>query len=148
MPVQSTIPIARTARQIKLRRRRPVRGFTLLELMIVLSIIMIIMAFAVPAYQQHVVQAKEAVLRQDIDVLDKAIEQYKLDKRESPQNLDDLVSAGYFHQLPVDPMTGKPDWATEMEDSQNSLDPQQPGISRAHSAATGTSLNGEAYSSW
>ena len=116
--------------------------------MIVLSIIMIIMAFAVPAYQQHVVQAKEAVLKQDVDVLNKAVEQYKLDKREAPQNLDDLVTAGYFHQLPIDPMTGKADWATELEDSQTAMDPNQPGISRVHSAATGTSLNGEAYSSW
>jgi general secretion pathway protein G len=129
-------------------RTRRARGFTLLELMIVLSIIMIIMAFAVPAYQQHVVQAKEAVLRQDIDVLDKAIQQYGLDKRESPQSLEDLVTAGYFHQLPIDPMTGKADWATEPEDSQTAMDPNQPGISRVHSAATGTALTGEAYSSW
>ncbi|HTS38706.1 MAG TPA: type II secretion system protein [Candidatus Solibacter sp.] len=131
-----------------MRSRNRTRGFTLLELMIVLSIIMIIMAFAVPAYQQHVVQAKEAVLRQDVDVLDKAIEQYRLDKRESPQTLDDLVTAGYFHQLPIDPMTGKPDWTTELEDGQNALDPQQPGISRVHSASPGTALNGEAYNTW
>lgn len=120
----------------------------MLELMIVLSIMMIIMAVAVPSYQHHVVQAREAVLKQNIGELNKVIEQYRMDKRESPQTLDDLVSAGYFHELPVDPMTNKADWATDPEDSSNALDPQQPGISRVHSASTGTALNGEAYSSW
>jgi general secretion pathway protein G len=130
------------------RPRSRARGFTLLELMIVLSVMMILMAVAVPMYQQHVVQAREAVLKSNIDQLNKVIEAYRMDKRESPQSLDDLVTAGYFHQLPVDPMTTKADWATEPEDSTNALDPQQPGILRVHSASTGTALNGEAYSSW
>lgn len=130
------------------RGRRHSRGFTLLELMIVLSVMMILMAVAVPFYQQHVVQSREAVLKSNIDALNKVIEAYRMDKRESPQSLDDLVTAGYFHQLPVDPMTGKTDWATDPEDSSNALDPQQPGILRVHSASTGTALNGEAYSSW
>ncbi len=130
------------------RARRLARGFTLLELMIVLSVMMILMSVAVPLYQQHVVQAREAVLKSNIDQLNKVIEAYRMDKRESPQSLDDLVSAGYFHQLPIDPMTNKADWATEEEDSQTALDPQQPGILRVHSASTGTALNGEAYSTW
>jgi general secretion pathway protein G len=123
-------------------------GFTLLELMIVLSVMMILMAVALPFYQHHVIQAREAVLKQNLDTLDKVIEQYRMDKRESPQSFDDLVSAGYLHQLPTDPMTGKADWVAEQEDSTNALDPQQPGISRAHSASTGSSLSGEAYSTW
>lgn len=130
------------------RLRNGARGFTLLELMIVLSVMMILMAVAVPMYQQHVVQAREAVLKSNIDQLNKVIEAYRMDKRESPQSLDDLVTAGYYHQLPVDPMTTKADWATDPEDSSNALDPQQPGILRVHSASTGTALNGEAYSSW
>ena len=116
--------------------------------MIVLSVMMILMAVAVPMYQQHVVQAREAVLKQNVDQLNKVIEQYRMDKRESPQSLDDLVTAGYFRQIPVDPMTNKADWTTDPEDSSNALDPQQPGILRVHSASTGTALNGEAYSSW
>ena len=128
--------------------RKRTCGFTMLELMIVLSVMMIIMAIAVPSYQHHVVQAREAVLRSNIDLLDKVIEQYRMDKRESPQSFDDLVSAGYFHQLPIDPMTGKTDWVAEQEDSTDAIDPQQTGISRAHSASTGTALNGEAYSTW
>ncbi len=132
----------------RLQFRWDTRGFTLLELMVVLSIMMIIIAIAVPAYQHHVMQAKESVLRQNLDTLNKLIEQYRLDKRESPQSLDDLVTAGYLHQIPTDPVTGKADWVTESEDMQNALDPQQPGISRVHSASTGTALNGEAYNSW
>jgi general secretion pathway protein G len=130
------------------RTRRRTRGFTLLELTIVISIMMILMAVAVPLYQQHVVQAREAVLKQNLDTLDKILEQYRMDKRESPQTFDDLLTADYLHQLPLDPMTGKADWVPEQEDSANALDPQQPGIFRAHSASTGTALNGEAYSTW
>ena len=129
-------------------RSAAARGFTLLELMIVISVMMILMAIAIPSYQHHVIQAHEAVLKQNLDTLDKVIEQYRMDKKESPQSFEDLVSAGYLHQLPVDPMTGKADWVAEEEDSQNALDPQQPGILRAHSAATGTALNGQAYSTW
>lgn len=129
-------------------KRRFFGGFTLLELMIVISIMMILMAFAVPLYQHHIVQAREAVLKQNLDTLNKVIEQYRLDKGESPQQFEDLVTAGYLHQLPTDPMTTKADWVAEQEDSTNALDPNQPGILRAHSASTGTALSGEAYSSW
>jgi general secretion pathway protein G len=124
------------------------RGFTLLELMIVISIMMILMAIAVPLYQQHVIQAREAVLKQNLFQLDSLIEQYRLDKGQSPQSLDDIVTAGYLPKLPVDPMTGKADWTTDQEDSTNAVDPQQTGIARAHSASAGTALNGEAYSTW
>jgi general secretion pathway protein G len=124
------------------------RGFTLLELMIVISIMMILMAVAVPLYQQHVIQAREAVLRQNLFQLDSLIEQYRLDKGQSPQSLDDLVTAGYLPKLPVDPMTGKADWTTDPEDPNNAVDPQQTGIARAHSSSAGTALNGEAYSTW
>jgi general secretion pathway protein G len=123
-------------------------GFTLLELMIVISILMILMAVAVPLYSQHVTQAREAVLKENLYQLDSLIEQYKADKAQSPQSLDDLVTAGYLHELPKDPMTGKADWTTDTEDSTTAVDPNQPGIGRAHSSSTGTSLSGEAYSTW
>jgi general secretion pathway protein G len=123
-------------------------GFTLLELMIVISIMMILMAVAVPLYQHHVVQSREAVLRQNLDTMNRVIEAYRMDKGQSPQNLEDLVTANYLAKLPVDPMTGKADWVPDQEDSTNAVDPQQPGILRVHSASSGTALNGEAYSSW
>jgi len=116
--------------------------------MIVISIMMILMSFAVPLYTQHVIQAREAVLRQNLYQLNSLIEQYRLDKLQSPQTLDDLVTAGYLPKLPVDPMTSKADWTTDPEDSQNAVDPNQVGIGRAHSASTGTALDGTAYSSW
>jgi len=123
-------------------------GWTLLELMIVISVMMILMAVAEPLYRQHVVQAREAVLKQNLFQLDSLINQYKLDTGESPQSLDDLVSKGYLSKLPVDPMTGKADWTTDADEPEDSPDPQQPGIKAAHSASTDTSLNGEAYSTW
>jgi general secretion pathway protein G len=134
--------------RVRAGSKKHLRGFTLLELMIVITVMMILLAVAVPLYQRHIIQAREAVLKHNLFQLDSLIEQYKLDKGQSPQSLDDLVSAGYLHQLPIDPMTGKADWVTDSEDSTNAADPQQPGISRAHSASTGTALNGEAYSSW
>jgi general secretion pathway protein G len=130
------------------RRRAHSLGFTILELLIVITIIMILMAVAVPLYQQHIIQAREATLKQNLQTLNKVIEMYREDKGESPQSFDDLVTAGYLHELPIDPMTGKADWTPEEEDSQNAVDPQQPGIFRAHSASAATALNGQAYSSW
>ena len=133
------------------KRRSKLRfyvGFTLLELMIVISVMMILMAVAVPLYQHHVIQAREAVLKQNLETLRKVLEQYRLDKGQSPQSLDDLVTAGYLPKLPVDPMTGKADWVTEPEDTTEAVDPQQTGIGKVHSAATGTSLSEGEYSTW
>lgn len=128
--------------------RKGYRGFTLLELMIVISIMMILMAVAVPLYSHHVVQAREAVLHQNLDTLRRVLEQYRLDKGQSPQSLDDLVAAGYLPKIPADPMTGKPDWTTEPEETTDAVDPQQTGIGKVHSAATGTSLDNQPYSDW
>jgi general secretion pathway protein G len=129
-------------------KRRLSLGFTLLELMIVISVMMILMAVALPLYQHHVIQAREAVLKQNLDTLNKVIEQYRLDKHQSPQSLDDLVTAGYLPKLPIDPMTNKADWTTEPEDSTTAVDPQQQGIGKVHSASTGTAIDGTAYNTW
>src|SRR5215475_3748253 len=129
-------------------RLRLYKGFTLLELMIVISVMMILMAVAVPLYQHHVIQAREAVLKQNLETLRKVLEQYRLDKGQSPQSLDDLVTAGYLPKLPVDPMTNKADWATEPEDTGEAVDPQQTGIGKVHSASNATALSGEAYNTW
>src|SRR5215471_9082204 len=80
-------------------------GFTLLELMIVISILLILMSIAIPAYNQHVIHARESVLRQDLYTLRNVIDQYTLDKQKAPQSLDDLVQAGYLKAIPKDPMT-------------------------------------------
>src|SRR5262249_59033569 len=80
-------------------RLRLYKGFTLLELMIVISVMMILMAVAVPLYQHHVIQAREAVLKQNLETLRKVLEQYRFDKGQSPQSLDALVTAGYLPKL-------------------------------------------------
>ena len=124
------------------------RGFTLLELMIVISVMMILVAVAVPAYNQHILQARESVMRANMQELNKVIQQYTLDKGQAPQSLDDLVSATYLREIPKDPLTGAADWDTDPEDSSNAADPQQPGIATVHSRASGTGSNGIAYSEW
>lgn len=112
------------------------RGFTLLELIIVIFIILILASVAMPLYNYHIRKAREAVQKQNLDTINKVIEAYRLDKHASPQSLDDLVNAGYLKELPKDPMTGNREWATDPEDSQDAVDPQNPGIKSAHSSAT------------
>ena len=124
------------------------RGFTLLELMIVISIIMILMAVAVPVYNQSIVQARESVLRSNLSTLRSLISQYTLDKQKAPQSLDDLVTAGYLRQIPVDPMTRQTNWEVAQEDVTLAVDQQDPGITDVHSASSGTANDGTAYSTW
>ena len=82
-------------------------GFTLLELMIVISIILILMSIAIPVYNHSVIRARESVLRQDLFTLRSVIDQYTLDKQKAPQSLEDLLQAGYIKQIPKDPMTNE-----------------------------------------
>jgi len=124
------------------------RGFTLLELMIVISIIMILMAVAVPVYNQTIVQARESVLRSNLSTLREQIDHYTLDKQKAPQSLDDIVTAGYLRQIPADPMTRLPNWEVVQEDVMLAVDQQEPGITDVHSASNGTASDGTAYSSW
>lgn len=136
-------------RQTRGLARAGARGFTLIELMIVISIILILISIAVPIYNQSILRAKEAVLRDDLFVLRSTIDQYTMDKARAPQSLEDLVSAGYIKQLPVDPFTGSREtWVPEQEDTLMSLDQTQPGISDVHSGSSQTSSDGTAYSSW
>jgi general secretion pathway protein G len=124
------------------------RGFTLLELMIVISIIMILMAVAVPVYNQSIVQARESVLRSNLSTLRSLISQYTLDKQKAPQSLDDLVTGGYLRQIPVDPMTRQTNWEVVQEDVTLAVDQQDPGITDVHSTSSGTAYDGTAYSTW
>ncbi|HXZ33316.1 MAG TPA: prepilin-type N-terminal cleavage/methylation domain-containing protein [Terriglobales bacterium] len=127
------------------------RGFTLIELMIVISIILILVSVALPAYNQSIVRARESVLKQNLFTLRSVISQYTLDKQKAPQSLDDLISGGYLKQLPVDPMTGKNDtWVADQEENTiMSIDEQdQGGIIDVHSGSDGTSSDGTAYSTW
>ena len=131
------------------RKNRRSRGFTLIELMIVISLILILVSIAVPAYNQSILRAKEGVLRQDLFTLRSLISQYTLDKQKAPQSLDDLVTAGYIKQVPIDPFTGKNDtWTVEQEDVTLSVDQTEPGISDVHSGSSQIATDGAAYSTW
>jgi general secretion pathway protein G len=133
---------------VRLRNRRA-HGFTLIELMIVISLILILVSISVPAYNQSILRAKESVLKQDLFQLRSLISQYTLDKQKAPQSLDDLVQAGYIKTIPADPMTGSNStWTVDQEDSLMSVDQQDPGISDVHSGSEQTSSDGTAYNTW
>jgi general secretion pathway protein G len=135
--------------QVSRTRRRGSRGFTLIEMMIVISMILILVSVAVPLYTQSILRARESVLRQDLFTLRSVISQFTLDKQRAPQSLDDLVQAGYIKQIPIDPFTSKNDtWQLEQEDVLLAVDQQQPGITDVHSGANLTASDGTNYTSW
>jgi len=105
------------------------RGFTIIELLIVMSIMAILISIAVPIYRVHMQHAREAVLKQNLFTLRSLITQYGLDKQKAPQSLDDLVQAGYLKEIPVDPITGQRDWEPVQceEDTITSPDQQDQG---------------------
>jgi general secretion pathway protein G len=132
------------------RRIQHSRGFTIIELMIVISMIMILVSIAIPTYNQAILRAKEGVLRQNLFTLRSLISQYTLDKQKAPQALDDLITTGYLKQIPVDPFTGRSDsWTVDQEDVVLSMDQTgEPGITDVHSGSDQISSDGTAYSSW
>ena len=125
------------------------RGFTLIELMVVISIIVILMSVAIPRYQASILRARETVLRDDLYTLRSVIDQYTLDKQKAPQSLQDLVDAGYLKNLPMDPFTNsRESWVPVTDDSIMSPDQTQAGIIDVHSGSDQKSSEGTAYSAW
>ena len=104
------------------------RGFTLIELMIVISLILILVSISIPAYNQSILRAKESVLLQNLFTLRSLISQYTLDKQKAPQALEDLVSAGYLKFVPDDITGSKETWVLEQEDSLKSIDKRGRGM--------------------
>jgi general secretion pathway protein G len=123
-------------------------GFTLLEMMIVISIMLILMSIALPLYNQSIRRTREAVLRQDLFTMRQVIDQYTLDKQKGPQSLEDLTSSGYLKTIAKDPMTGEANWEVQQCEELEAVDQQEPGICDVHSASNATSGDGTAYSSW
>jgi len=132
-----------------MKRRTGQRGFTLIELMVVITIIVILMSVAIPRYQASILRARETVLRDDLYTLRSVIDQYTLDKQKAPQSLQDLVEANYLKQLPMDPFTNTRDsWVPVTDESIMSPDQSQPGIIDVHSSSEQKSSEGTAYSTW
>ena len=135
------------------QRRRPRGdgecGFTLIELIIVMTIIGLLTAIAIPSYLTSVKKAREAVLREDLHTLRGSIDSYTIDREKAPQSLDDLVQAGYLKSMPIDPMTNRSDtWITSQSDTLSSITQMQGGIDDVHSGSEGLASTGGSYNSW
>ncbi len=130
-------------------RRQRNRGFTLIELMIVITIILILIGMGAARYERSVLRAREATLKQDLSAMRQAIDNYTLDKEAAPQSLEDLQQAGYLRAIPTDPMTQQKDWQTSFGDTVLSPDQTSGGIQDVHSNSPNTSpFEGTAYSTW
>ncbi len=124
-------------------------GFTLLELLVVMSIIAILMMIAVPRFTGAIRSAREAVLKEDLSVMRAAIDSYTMDKQKGPNSLDDLVNEGYLRAIPIDPMTqSNSTWSTDQADALQSLDQTDPGIADVHSGSDEQGSDGQPYSTW
>ena len=140
-----TVAIPRRAETMRTRAKAS-RGFTLLELMIVSTIIVILATMSTVRYEQSVVQAHEAALHQDLFVMRQAIYNYTLDKAAAPTSLEDLHQSQYIGDVPTDPFTHQKDWVTSSCDDVLSPDQVAGGICDVHSASDGASpVDGKPY---
>ncbi len=120
------------------------RGFTLLELIMVMTIMVILVAVSISAYQQIQRKANETILRENLRVMRRAIDMYAADKEQLPQSVEDLATAGYIRDVPIDPMTGQADWTVETGEDTVSREGGE-GMVDVRSSAEGTGTDGKAY---
>jgi general secretion pathway protein G len=123
-------------------------GFTLVELMVVMLLIAVLSGVAVPAYVSTLKAGREAVLKEDLHVMRVGIVNYTRDKGKAPQSLEDLVQAGYLHELPEDPMTHARDWVPDTDTAYYDINESDPGIVDVHSISQATGSDDQPYSSW
>jgi general secretion pathway protein G len=141
-------PTGKNAGGLTRRRFLAPAGFTLIELMIVMAIIVILISVAVPFYQKSIIRAKESVLHNNLFAMRNAIDEYTYDKQKAPQNLQDLVTEGYLRGVPKDPIAGGNDWKVIMEDAGQAVNSNEPGIFDVRSTSDKNSLEGTPYSDW
>jgi general secretion pathway protein G len=143
-PIQNGSNAVRKGAGREMKRRR---GFTFVELMVVITIIVILISMAIPIYNRSIIRAKESVLANNLYTLRTVIDQYSYDKGKAPQQLQDLVTEGYLQKLPVDPITGSNQtWRTVMEEASQSVSQSEPGIFDVKSGSDKMGLDGVAYS--
>jgi len=125
-------------------------GFTLMELVIVMTVIAILATIAIPIYQKHIQRAREVVLMKDLFEIRGALDKYYADKEKAPATLQDIVEAGYMRSIPQDPITKSSDtWIPQMEDAKDTTKPDaKPGIVDVHSGAEGSGSDGRPYSEY
>lgn len=135
-------------RRLRSATVRVQRGFTLIELMIVISIIIILVGMAAGMYTKTVLHARESVLKKDLQTMREAIDNYTLDKQQAPQSLQDLVDARYLRQIPVDPINQQTDWVLHYSDTVLSTDQTSTGVDDVHSGSDQVGSDGTPYNTW
>ena len=123
-------------------------GYTLIEMMIVIIIIGVLVAIALPNYRAARIQAREAVLKEDLYQFRDRIDQYYADKGKYPANLQALVEDGYLRNMPADPMTGGTDWEEVLSEADPNNPGEEPGVYDVHSASKEVSMSGTPYNEW
>ena len=132
-----------------IRIGRRCRGFTFVELMVVITIIVILISMAIPVYQKSIIRAKESVLKNNLFTMRTVIDNYTYDKQKAPQTLQDLVSSGYIKSLPKDPFTNSIDWgmrSTKDDPTSNSWGGQN--VFDIYTKTTEKAPDGSNYSDW
>ncbi|HEY6293856.1 MAG TPA: type II secretion system protein [Terriglobia bacterium] len=131
------------------RDHKSQRGFTLLELSMVMAVILILVSITFPAYRTAIQRSREAVLKDDLYTMRSVIDEYTVDKQKPPESLQELVDGGYLHAIPVDPITGTNDtWEPDIEQVPVPPDQNATGVVDVHSGSTSEALDGTIYNTW
>jgi len=145
---EGAVPTRRMFARSQADSRQRRRGFTFVEMMVVVTIIVILISMAIPIYNRAITRSKESVLHNNLFTIRTVLDNYCYDKAKCPQSLSDLVSEGYLRAVPIDPMTNAADWKVEMEDASQSISQSEPGIWEVHSNSDKTGLDGRPYAEW